>query len=792
MKDWLADSVATMLAVVCRAANRRGRCAPPRGLASARSILVLKMDGLGDFVLVTPFLRELRLAAPRAHITLVTGRTQLSLAAANPHVDTVAIMPESVGPRRFGTLRLILRSTRFLSTVSPGRAFDLALIPRTGRDTRHARLLAYLSGAPSRVGYAADDVPKPSSASLTSSLAYPATPIHEVTANLAILSSLGATVRSDALESHCLPNEESELRILLERAGIGGQPPLIVLGVGASLPHKIWPADRFLRLAGCFRERREGQVVVVGDAADRSRFPGTSDGFHNLAGKLTAAQVGALLRRARLFVGNDSGPLHLACAAGCPCVLVSWDRMDSDPADQNSFIRFQPFGVPFISVHPEPGNSGRDCSLVPYARVEKAAEEMLARPRRETHDGPRLAPGGSGKGTGTLVFFSNTVPLDATGSFVIFRRHLKPLVDSGWKLKVVSYFPAPEGAEIFWEHIQLPLRRPFWPPADPRSLLLMRLRCRLQRSLLVRDGLLDGTGPFVLLSNLWDSQSLLAACFARSGAGRLGTFLHDDEITWNSATLPKRFLAWSRKETVAASDRVWSVSSRLISELDPDDRIKAAILRPIPAAAEGGPPGWRESHASGVSLGYSGKIYPGLWPALAGLVSVLSSQGGSLTVITDPESSAQAPENLGPHLRLLPYFRTAAESSAWLCANCSAVLVAHPLKGALPLGRWQILRSSFPSKLAEFSQIGLPLFLLGNSDSEFGEWSRGQELVPFFTDPGDPAAARYLEGLRRRPDWEAASKSALELARREFDPRAIQQAFDADISALASLYKKLS
>lgn len=329
-------------------------------------------------MLATPFLRELRRCAPNAQIALVTGPAGASFAAACPHVDERAVLPPEPGPRRLGDIRRVFRFARFLDQHLTPEAFDIAVIPRTGADLRHGRLLAYLSGATVRAGYATESPPIPATADLTLALRYPATPIHEVEANLLLLESLGGEVRSRALELHCSPEDRRAIALRLA-AGPTPTAPLLVLGVGASLPHKIWPAAHYARLAEEFLAR-DWRVVLVGDREDRRRFSGLAVPWLDYTGELTPLQTYALLGHAALFVGNDSGPAHLAAAASCPCVIVSWDRPGSDPRDVNSPRRFHPYGVPHALVHCQQADGRCDATLVAFADVLAAALSLPSRP----------------------------------------------------------------------------------------------------------------------------------------------------------------------------------------------------------------------------------------------------------------------------------------------------------------------------------------------------------------------------------------------------------------------------
>lgn len=346
-------------------------------MSEARAVLVVKLDALGDFVLATPFLRLLRRAAPRAHITLFTRRIAAPLAADCPYVDANHVLEIEQRPRRFGELRRVNEIAGFIRRTCGDRRFDYAFVPRAGPDLHHARLVAWLSGAAARIGFStqpADAIA--GDAALTTEVQYPAAPLSEAEASLLLLRAAGITLPSaGALELHCSPRDEEAVARRLASLKIAAGAPLLALGVGASLPHKIWPAEKFLALARKFAVRN-WQVVLLGNAADAANFPVDEPCIHNWSGQLTPSQSFALLRHARLFVGNDSGALHLAAAARCPCVVIAWDTPASPIADVNSHRRFAPYGVPHRFVHPAEPQSAT--ALVTVESVALACDDLLA------------------------------------------------------------------------------------------------------------------------------------------------------------------------------------------------------------------------------------------------------------------------------------------------------------------------------------------------------------------------------------------------------------------------------
>jgi hypothetical protein len=118
----------------------------------ARSILVVALAEIGDAVLLSPFLRELRRLAPRAHITLVHRPVASSLYARCPFVNRTVTYEPRVA-RVLRPLVLPFRSRRFVRQLLDGPAFDVAIVPRWDTDHYFATAIAFWSGAARRVGY---------------------------------------------------------------------------------------------------------------------------------------------------------------------------------------------------------------------------------------------------------------------------------------------------------------------------------------------------------------------------------------------------------------------------------------------------------------------------------------------------------------------------------------------------------------------------------------------------------------------------------------------------------------
>jgi heptosyltransferase-2 len=326
-------------------------------LERAERILVYRVDEIGDVVLTTPFLRELRRSAPQAHITLVVKPSSRSLVETSRHVDEI-LTYDYLHRRVFVRPDRYVQIMRFWRDHLRGTAFDLALVPRRDHDYYGARLLAFLSGAPWRVAYEpsgpSEPVLTPGGAPWLTHLVRDRTPRHEVESVLNFLRAIGGSVGTSELEVRLTPQDESAADRVL--GAYRRDQPLVALGIGAGARRRLWPVQRFVEV-GRFLQRQLGaQVVVIGgpsDAANGSRVVSALGyGALNLAGHLSLRQTAAVLRRCRLYVGNDSGPMHLAASQSTGVVEVSCHPIDAPTNHPNAPERFGPWRVPAAIVQP--------------------------------------------------------------------------------------------------------------------------------------------------------------------------------------------------------------------------------------------------------------------------------------------------------------------------------------------------------------------------------------------------------------------------------------------------------
>ena len=278
-----------------------------------RRIAVLRGGGLGDLVFTFPALEALAARYPAAEIVLLGTRLHRELLAGRPGpVARVEPLPSAPGVHDGGEEPLA-------SFVARMRAehFDLACQLHGGG--RHSNPFVHSLGARHAVG-----ARTPDAAPLERTLPYLYYQ-HEVLRWLEVAGLAGAS-HEVVME----PRLAVRLEEVAQAARLRERWPegIVVLHPGATDPRRRWPAARFAEVARrCADDGR--RVLVVGDAADAALADAVAAGagsprVASLAGTLSLPQLVGVLAAADVFVGNDSGPRHLAQAIGCPTVGVFW------------------------------------------------------------------------------------------------------------------------------------------------------------------------------------------------------------------------------------------------------------------------------------------------------------------------------------------------------------------------------------------------------------------------------------------------------------------------------------
>ena len=336
-----------------------------------KKVLVLKTDGIGDFVLATPFMRELRAMLPKAQITLVVNPTIYNLAELCPYVDEILTYCQSL-PNYISPFILPWRSFKLGYCNLRHKKFDVALVPRWDMDTNYSTYVVYFSFSKRRVGYAEKVnvrkqlVNKGFDLMLTDVI-YDEKPRHEVERYLEFIRYLGGNPSSDVAELWVSPEDDLFANHILADVST---KMLIAFCPGAGKENRQWPSDRFIELGKWLKNAYDSSLIIIGGTKDQTIGKYIKDALDpriiDLTGRTTSRQTAAILKRCHLYVGNDTGSMHLAAAMGVPIVEISCFPVDGPNWHWNSPYRFGPWKVPRKVLQPK-----KCFSDIPDAFTEK-------------------------------------------------------------------------------------------------------------------------------------------------------------------------------------------------------------------------------------------------------------------------------------------------------------------------------------------------------------------------------------------------------------------------------------
>jgi lipopolysaccharide heptosyltransferase I len=346
---------------------------------SARRILIVRLGALGDVVHALPLLDALRRALPEATLGWLVEERNASVLAGHPQLDRLVIFPrrELSALARRGRLVAALRlALRFLRELRAER-FEVTL---DAQCNLRSSLLARLSGAARRIGFAPPYTKEKAHWHLTDRVVVPIGGQLKVERNLALLGPLG--VDGKGARPHLAIPEAARAAARAFRAEQHAAE-LIALhpGVSGFGAIKQWAPERFAALARTLATSRGARCIVTWGPGERvlaEEIAAASQGAASLAPETRSLQeLGALYEVCDAVIGGDTGPVHLAAALGVPVVGLYGPK---DPAIYAPWdgARLRPAETVWKRVHCSPCRLRRCPNVIcmPAIQVEDVTQAL--------------------------------------------------------------------------------------------------------------------------------------------------------------------------------------------------------------------------------------------------------------------------------------------------------------------------------------------------------------------------------------------------------------------------------
>lgn len=293
-----------------------------------KNILLIRLSSLGDIVMTTPAIRALKNRYPDSRIDFVVYDRFAASLAHHPDIDRLFLLPkkrlkEHLARREFGsfwdTFRAFivdLRSSRYDYVIDMHNVTDSALV-------------ALVARGKTKVGHKKQLLSLPFSVRSTFDIGSATTKTHSVETNLQFLVDAGCLAPADSPETPKLEytspeSARSEINDYLTRQDIQDK---VLVGINpcASYHYRRWGADRFAAVADFLVKNYGCTILLFGSPSEQPIVAEVMSAMQSSAidtSSLTLYQAFELIRRLKLFVTNNSAPMHIAAALGTPLVTL--------------------------------------------------------------------------------------------------------------------------------------------------------------------------------------------------------------------------------------------------------------------------------------------------------------------------------------------------------------------------------------------------------------------------------------------------------------------------------------
>ena len=269
-----------------------------------KNILLVRNDRFGEFLLNIPAFMAMRQSFHSARLVLAVNPYVEELAKCIDFVDKVIVWETT--RHSFGQM------VRF-SNILRQEHIDLCIIFNPSKELN---IISFLAGIPVRVGY------DRKWGFLLNRKIQDKKHLgqkHEIDYNLELAGLVGVGIADKSLS---LRIDTGLIRGLLRQAGIEGQRDLIAIHPWTSDSIKQWSVDKFKELATRLENELGNKVIIIGGIEEADKSQKYFSDFIDLTGKTTLVELAALLKKCKLLISGDSGPVHLASCVGTPVVAI--------------------------------------------------------------------------------------------------------------------------------------------------------------------------------------------------------------------------------------------------------------------------------------------------------------------------------------------------------------------------------------------------------------------------------------------------------------------------------------
>jgi lipopolysaccharide heptosyltransferase II len=342
-------------------------------IKNIKNVVIFRTDRIGEVLLSTVAADAITERYPDVNISFVTSEYSKPLLEGRGNIKKIITVDT------FKKNKWFFKALDLAATLKKG-SFDAAIVLNPHK-TLH--LACFLAGIPVRVGYdrkwgfllnrkISDERGKGQK--------------HEIEYTMDLLRLVGVENKVPTPRLAVAREYEDAVERLISERGISPASPLIAVHPGSSNPAKIWPCERYAELIRKLKKESDCNVALLGSEEERDLtgkiLQKAGIDALDLAGALNLKELAALIKRSALFIGNDTGPMHMAAALGVPVIAIFGRNTPGV-----SPTRWRPWGEKHVVFHEDPGCDPCHDTACPYdyrclravtvEEVFNAAKKML-------------------------------------------------------------------------------------------------------------------------------------------------------------------------------------------------------------------------------------------------------------------------------------------------------------------------------------------------------------------------------------------------------------------------------
>jgi heptosyltransferase I len=287
-----------------------------------QNILLIRLSSIGDVLHCTPVAKTLRERFPHAKISWIVGEKSKDILLGNPYLDQILIWQREKWESELhsGAWRKGYENFRVLEHHLRQEQFDVAI-------DMHGLLLSGLigwrSGAATRIGFsnAREGSPLFYTDKVSPMKALPITRHY-----LQLLKSLDVRKFSTDMVMPIAEEDAAFAQYIWKDNQLSNSDVVVILNPATSWITKNWPPEYYAVLANLLMKNHKAKIILLGAPSDmqlvNNIMNGISEPVINLAGRTNLKELAAVVQNSNLFIGGDTGPLHVAAAVGTPTISI--------------------------------------------------------------------------------------------------------------------------------------------------------------------------------------------------------------------------------------------------------------------------------------------------------------------------------------------------------------------------------------------------------------------------------------------------------------------------------------